>query len=78
MDEDQRGTAAGAPLDYTKSIAGKPEQEGHAVRGHGSRLLLDERRRDVDESAGRPAARAGDLDRDPEEYHDVVLSTYKA
>ena len=56
------------PLDYTKSIAENPNKKGMLFAGTGSRLLLlDERRRDVDEPAGRLAARAGHVDHDPEE-----------
>ena len=51
----------GHPLDYVLSVAGEPEQEGHAVRGHRPRvLLLDGRRRALDAVQGRAAAVAGD------------------
>ena len=68
VDEDQRRPAADASARLHEVGRRGPEQEGHAVRRHGARLLLlDERRRHVDELPERSAARAGHVDHDSEE-----------
>ena len=64
VDENQRRTCPGHPLDVRPERGGKPEPQGHAVRGDRERvLLLDERRCGLDADQGGAARGAGHLDR---------------